>query len=225
MILYLNKNINENNNTPFRSRFNYTSLEMNNNNNPLNNGSFGLGMNNSNEINSNNLNNNQYMTKNINSMNIKPNLEDNNNINTNLNINNLNKYNNNFDGNDIDNQYGIQSQTSNKPQGNYFQTSLSSNTSGMIMPETNFTGYKFNDKVGGIANKYMNNNTGLGLGSGGSLLAHKYGGSVTNSMSVHNDNSNSEKFVMSGAKNNEYNNIEEEYPRTLAQPQSQIVRK
>jgi spindle assembly abnormal protein 6 len=225
MILYLNKNINENNNNPFRSRFNYTSLEMNNNNNPLNNGSFGLGMNNSNEINSNNLNNNQYMTKNINSMNIKPNLEDNNNINTNLNINNLNKYNNNFDGNDIDNQYGIQSQTSNKPQGNYFQTSLSSNTSGMIMPETNFTGYKFNDKVGGITNKYMSNNTGLGLGSGGSLLAHKYGGSVTNSMSVHNDNNNSEKFGLSGSKNNEYNNIEEEYPRTLAQPQSQIIRK
>ena len=225
MILYLNKNINENNNNPFRSRFNYTSLEMNNNNNPLNNGSFGLGMNNSNEINSNNLNNNQYMTKNINSMNIKPNLEDNNNINTNLNINNLNKYNNNFDGNDIDNQYGIQSQTSNKPQGNYFQTSLSSNTSGMIMPETNFTGYKFNDKVGGITNKYMSNNTGLGLGSGGSLLAHKYGGSVTNSMSVHNDNNNSDKFGLSGSKNNEYNNIEEEYPRTLAQPQSQIIRK
>ena len=225
MILYLNKNINENNNNPFRSRFNYTSLEMNNNNNPLNNGSFGLGMNNSNEINSNNLNNNQYMTKNINSMNIKPNLEDNNNINTNLNINNLNKYNNNFDGNDIDNQYGIQSQTSNNPQGNYFQTSLSSNTSGMIMPETNFTGYKFNDKVGGITNKYMSNNTGLGLGSGGSLLAHKYGGSVTNSMSVHNDNNNSDKFGLSGSKNNEYNNIEEEYPRTLAQPQSQIIRK
>ena len=224
MILYLNKNINENNNNPFRSRFNYTSIEMNNNN-PLNNGSFGLGINNSNDIKSNNINNNQYMTKNINSMNIKPNLEDNNNLNTNLNINNLNKYNNNFDGNDIDNQYGIQSQTSNKQQGNYFQTSLSSNTSGMIMPETNFTGYKFNDKVGGIANKYMNNNTGLGLGSGGSLLAHKYGGSVTNSMSAHNDNSNSEKFVMSGSKNNEYNNIEEEYPRTLAQPQSQIVRK
>ena len=225
MILYLNKNINENNNNPFRSRFNYTSLEMNNNNNPLNNGSFGLGMNNSNEINSNNLNNNQYMTKNTNSMNIKPNLEDNNNINTNLNINNLNKYNNNFDGNDIDNQYEIQSQTSNKPQGNYFQTSLSSNTSGMIMPETNFTGYKFNDKVGGITNKYMSNNTGLGLGSGGSLLAHKYGGSVTNSMSVHNDNNNSDKFGLSGSKNNEYNNIEEEYPRTLAQPQSQIIRK
>ena len=225
MILYLNKNINENNNNPFRSRFNYTSLEMNNNNNPLNNGSFGLGMNNSNEINSNNLNNNQYMTKNINSMNIKPNLEDNNNLNTILNINNLNKYNNNFDGNDIDNQYGIQSQTSNKPQGNYFQTSLSSNTSGMIMPETNFTGYKFNDKVGGITNKYMSNNTGLGLGSGGSLLAHKYGGSVTNSMSVHNDNNNSDKFGLSGSKNNEYNNIEEEYPRTLAQPQSQIIRK
>ena len=227
MILYLNKNINENNNNPFRSRFNYTSIEMNNNNNPLNNGSFGLGMNNSNDINSNNINNNQYTTKNLNSINIKPNLEDNNNLNKNLNINNLNKYNNNFDGNDIDNQYGIQSQTSNKQQGNYFQTSLSSNTSGMIMPETNFTGYLYNDKVGGITNKYMNNNTGLGLGSGGSLLAHKYGGSVTNSMSVHNDNNNnnSEKFGMSGQKNNEYNNIEEEYPRTLAQPQSQIVRK
>ena len=61
---------------------------------------------------------------------------------------------------------------------NYLQNSLSSNASGMIMPETNFTGYKFNDKIGAsIGNKYLNNtnNAGLGLGSGGSLLAHKYG--------------------------------------------------
>ena len=225
MILYLNKNINENNNNPFRSRFNYTSMEMNNN--PLNNGSFGLGINKSNDINSNNnLNNNQYMAKNLNTLNIKTNIEDNNNLNTNLNINNLNKYSNNvFGGNENENQFGIQSQTSNKQTGNYFQTSLSSNTSGMIMPETNFTGYKFNDKAGGIPNKYMNNNGGLGLGSGGSLLAHKYGGSVTNSMSAHNDNNTSEKFGMSGSKNSEYNNFEEEYPKTLVQPQSQIVRK
>ena len=48
------------------------------------------------------------------------------------------------------------------------------------------------------------------------------GGSVTNSMSVHNEN-NSEKFGNSGSKNMEY--YEEELPRTLAQPQSQIVRK
>ena len=222
MILYLNKNINENSNNPFKSRFNYTSMEMNNN--PLNNGSFGLGINSSNDINSNNLNNNQYMTKNLNNMNLKTNIDEGNNLNTNLNINNLNKYNNNaFTGNDNENQFGIQSQTSNKQAGNYFQTSISSNTSGMIMPETNFTGYKFKDRIGGIANKYSNNNNaGVGLGSGGSLLAHKYGGSVTNSMSVHNEN-NSEKFGNSGSKNMEY--YEEELPRTLAQPQSQIVRK
>ena len=218
MILYLNKNINENNNNPFRNRFNYTSMEINN---PLNNGSFGLGINSSNEINSNN---NQFMSKNLNTnMNLKSNIEDNNNnLNTNLNINNINKYNNTaFTGNDNENQFGIQSQTSNKQTGNYFQTSISSNTSGMIMPETNFTGYKFNDR-GGIANKYSNNNAGLGLGSGGSLLAHKYGGSVTNSMSVHNENNN-EKFGNNSSKNMEY--FEEELPRALAQPQSQIVRK
>ena len=228
MILYLNKNINENSNNPFRSRFNYTSMEINNN--PLNNGSFGLGTNRSNDINSTNLNNNQFMTKTLNTMN---NLDTNNNINTNLNINNLNNYNNNnlgFGGNDNEGHFGIQSQTSNKQTGNnYLQNSLSSNTSGMIMPETNFTGYQFNDKVSGITNKYINNNNnaGLGLGSGG-LLAHKYGGSTTNSMSAHNDNNINEKFGMSGSKNSknsEYNNIEEEYPRTLAQPQSQIIRK
>ena len=203
MILYLNKNINENSNNPFRSRFNYTSVDVNN---PMNNGSFGLGINTSNEI-SNNLknlnNNNQYMGKTINSINLNSNLDSNSNINKNLNINNLTKYNNNigYSGNENENNFGIQSQTSNKQTGNYFQNSLSSNTSGMIMPETNFTGYQFNDKVSGIANKYLNNNNneGLGLGSGGSLLLHKYGGSVTNSMSVHNnDNNINEKYGMSG---------------------------
>ncbi len=235
MILYLNKNINENSNNPFRSRFNYTSLDINNNNNNLlNNGSFGLGTNISNDINTNNLtnnlnnNNNQFMTKTINA---KNNLDTNNNINTNLNINNYNNTNNNnigFGGNDTEANFGIQSHTSNKQMSNnnYLQNSLSSNMSGMIMPETNFTGYQFNDKISGIANKYTNsNNAGLGLGSGG-LLAHKYGGgSTTNSMSVHNDNNINEKLGMSGSKNSEYNNIEEEYPRTLAQPQSQIIRK
>ena len=118
----------------------------------------------------------------------------------------------------------------NVNNNNYLQNSLSSNTSGMIMPETNFTGYKFNEKIGGsIGNKYLNNTNkaGLGLGSGGSLLAHKYGGSVTNSMSLNNNNENNvnENFGMS-AKNEDFNkNLEEEYPRTLAQPQSQIIRK
>ena len=228
MILYLNKNINENSNNPFKSRFNFTSMDVNTN--PLNNGSFGLGTNISNDIHSNNINkNNQFMTKTINTMN---NLDSNNNINTNLNINNYNNTNNNnnnlgLGGNDTEPHFGIQSQTSNKQMANnYFQNSLSSNTSGMIMPETNFTGYQFNDKVSGIgiANKYTNsNNIGLGLGSGG-LLAHKYGGSTANSMSINNDNNNvNEKFWNS--KNSEYNNIEEEYPRALAQPQSQISRK
>ena len=230
MILYLNKNINENSSNPFRSRFNYTSVDVNN---PMNNGSFGLGVNTSNEMSNNlknlNNNNNQYMGKTINSMNLTSNMDSNSNINKNLNINNLTKYNNNigYSGNENENNFGIQSQTSNKQTGNYFQNSLSSNTSGMIMPETNFTGYQFNEKkVTGIANKYLNNNNeGLGLGSGGSLLLHKYGGSVTNSMSVHNnDNNINEKYGMSGAKSAD-NNLEEEFPRTLAQPQSQIIRK
>jgi len=209
MILYLNKNLNENSKNPFKSRFNnYTSLDVNNiNTSPMNNGSFGLGNNNLNTI-----------------MNVKSNnLE----TNTNLNINNLNNFNNN--NNEQEQNFGIHSQLSNKQMGNnYLQNSLSSNASGMIMPETNFTGYKFNDKIGGsIGNKYLNNtnNAGLGLGSGGSLLAHKYGTS-TNSMSIHNNENNvNENFGMS-AKNADFNkNLEEEYPRTLAQPQSQIIRK
>ena len=208
MILYLNKNLNENSKNPFKSRFNnYTSLDANNiNTSPMNNGSFGLGNNN------------------LNTMNVKSNhLE----TNTNLNINNLNTFNNN--NNEQEQNFGIHSQLSNKQVGNnYLQNSLSSNASGMIMPETNFTGYKFNDKIGGsIGNKYLNNtnNAGLGLGSGGSLLAHKYGTS-TNSMSIHNNENNvNENFGMS-AKNADFNkNLEEEYPRTLAQPQSQIIRK
>ena len=208
MILYLNKNLNENSKNPFKSRFNnYTSLDVNNiNTSPMNNGSFGLGNNN------------------LNTMNVKSNhLE----TNTNLNINNLNTFNNN--NNEQEQNFGIHSQLSNKQMGNnYLQNSLSSNASGMIMPETNFTGYKFNDKIGGsIGNKYLNNtnNAGLGLGSGGSLLAHKYGTS-TNSMSIHNNENNvNENFGMS-AKNADFNkNLEEEYPRTLAQPQSQIIRK
>ena len=208
MILYLNKNLNETSKNPFKSRFNnYTSLDANNiNTSPMNNGSFGLGNNN------------------LNTMNVKSNhLE----TNTNLNINNLNTFNNN--NNEQEQNFGIHSQLSNKQVGNnYLQNSLSSNASGMIMPETNFTGYKFNDKIGGsIGNKYLNNtnNAGLGLGSGGSLLAHKYGTS-TNSMSIHNNENNvNENFGMS-AKNADFNkNLEEEYPRTLAQPQSQIIRK
>ena len=213
MILYLNKNLNENSKNPFKSRFNNYSLEVNNNLNnlnnintpPINNASFGLG--------NNNLNN-------LNTMNIKSN-----NIEAN-NINNLTTFNNN--NNETEQNFGIHSQLSNKQMNNnYLQNSLSSNASGMIMPETNFTGYKFNEKIG---NKYLNNNNaGLGLGSGGSLLAHKYGGSVTNSMSINNNNENNmnENFGMS-AKNADFNknlNLEEEYPRTLAQPQSQIIRK
>ena len=204
-----NNKLNENSKNPFKSRFNnYTSLDINNiNTNPVNNTSFGLGNNN------------------LNTMNIKST-----NIDTNNNLN-INNFNNN---NDIEQNFGIHSQMSNKQlnvnNNNYLQNSLSSNTSGMIMPETNFTGYKFNEKIGGsIGNKYLNNTNkaGLGLGSGGSLLAHKYGGSVTNSMSLNNNNENNvnENFGMS-TKNEDFNkNLEEEYPRTLAQPQSQIIRK
>ena len=212
MILYLNKNLNENSKNPFKSRFNnYSSnIDMNNNNNNINSGSFGLG-------------NNNMKT-----------LETNSNLNANLNINNLNTFNNNINNeNNLEQNFGMHSQTSNKQisNNNYLQNSLSSNASGMIMPETNFTGYKFNEKNYG--NKYMNNpnNAGLGLGSGGSLLAHKYGGSVTNSMSLNNNNNNdnvNENFGMSAKINSDFisnNNLEEEYPRTLAQPQSQIIRK
>ena len=215
MILYLNKNLNENSKNPFKSRFNnYSSLDINNINNinptQINNASFGLGNNN------------------LNTMNIKSN-----NIDTNNNLN-INTFNNN--NNEIEQNFGMHSQISNKQlntnnniNNNYLQNSLSSNASGMIMPETNFTGYKYNEKIGGsISNKYLNNNNaGIGLGTGGSLLAHKYGGSITNSMSINNNNENNvnENFGMS-AKNADFNkNLEEEYPRTLAQPQSQIIRK
>ena len=181
MILYLNKNLNENSKNPFKSRFNnYSSLDVNNN--QINNGSFGLGNNNL------NLNLNPNMK----------NIETNSNLNTNLNINN-----------ELDQNFGIHSQTSNnKINNNYLQNSLSSNASGMIMPETNFTGYnKFNDKTG-------------------TNLAHKYGGSVSNSMSINNNENNLNDNFGISAKNADFNNnLEEEYPRTLAQPQSQIIRK
>ena len=212
MILYLNKNINENSNNPFRSRFNYNnSLD----NNKINSGTF-----------DNNISNNMTnLNINSNIPNLKTNIDLNNNLNTNMNINSLNKYSNNIGlgGNENEPQFGIHSQTSNKQTGNYLQNSLSSNTSGMIMPETNFTGYQFKDKVSGIQNKYSNNYTGYGVGTGGNLLAHKYGGS---SMNNHNDNNENENYGISNSKNTDYNNIEEEeYPRTLEQPQSKIIRK
>ena len=84
----------------------------------------------------NNMNN--LNTMNLKSNNIEPN--------TNLNLNNINTFSNN--NNDIEQNFGIHSQMSNKQlnvnNNNYLQNSLSSNTSGMIMPETNFTGYNLN---------------------------------------------------------------------------------
>ena len=64
--------------------------------------------------------------------------------------------------------------------------------------------------------------------AGGICGYNEYGGSVSNSMTINNTNNENnvnENFGIS-AKNADFNNnLEEEYPRTLAQPQSQIIRK
>ena len=210
MILYLNKNINDNTNNPFRSRINNNDFQMtlNNNNNNLNN------FDNFNKTEFNNKNmfyGTVNPSKNISNNNYAigedlSNTQSNTKLNNNLNINN-----------------------------NYLQNSLmnSSTNSGMILPETNFCNYQLSGKLGGAVDKYLNNPTRSGNNQGGSsLLEHKYGNYSSMSNSNNNVGNNADQMGNSiGSMNSGYNmgkntyNIEEEYPRQLATPQNPVIKK
>ena len=209
MILYLNKNINDNTNNPFRSRINNNDFQMTlNNNNNLNN------FDNFNKTEFNNKNmfyGTVNPSKNISNNNYAigedlSNTQSNTKLNNNLNINN-----------------------------NYLQNSLmnSSTNSGMILPETNFCNYQLSGKLGGAVDKYLNNPTRSGNNQGGSsLLEHKYGNYSSMSNSNNNVGNNADQMGNSiGSMNSGYNmgkntyNIEEEYPRQLATPQNPVIKK
>ena len=115
----------------------------------------------------------------------------------------------------------------------------SSTNSGMILPETNFCNYQISGKLGGTVDKYLNNpGRSGGLNQGGSsLLEHKYGNNNYSSM-INSGNNNTvgnniEQMGDSmGSIDSGYNieqkntyNIEEEYPRQLAQPQNPVIKK
>ena len=97
-------------------------------------------------------------------------------------------------------------------QQNQMQTS--NNSSGLIiMPETNFCGYKPSAKMASTIDKYCANTANSSLN--GNLLNHKYG--MMSSM-ISNDRSSD---VM---RNSNTNNFEEEFPRQMTQPQSMIMK-
>ena len=209
VILYLNKTINENTNNPFRARYNYSTMNPNLNYNLNSVGNFGLENNinddiNLKNINSNSLYDNNQFGKTIGSTKIISNKEEEDIINSNLNINNINNLNNNLysSGNDKDDFFNMQTYVSYRQNGNNSQNTISSDKSGMIMPETNFTGYRIDNSIEDV----NNNNIGFGRSNGGSLLSHKYGIDRNENSFKDNDYNIRERFNMNYSKNSGYNN-------------------
>ena len=207
MILYLNKNINDNTNNPFRSRINNNDMQMTLANNNLN------AFDNFNKSGFNN-NNNMFSCT----------------VNPNKNISN----NNYAIGEDLSNTQSNTKLNNNlNNNNNILQNSLmnSSTNSGMILPETNFCNYQLSGKLGGAVDKYLNNPGRSGITNQGSssLLEHKYGN--YSSMSNSNNNNADQMGNSIGSINSGFNvgkntyNIEEEYPRQLATPQNPVVKK
>ena len=96
------------------------------------------------------------------------------------------------------------------------QMQSSNNSSGLIiMPETNFCGYKPSAKMAGTIDKYCANTANSSLN--GNLLNHKYG---MMSSTISNDRTPSD--IMKNSNSN--NNFEEEFPRQMTQPQSMIMK-
>ena len=94
------------------------------------------------------------------------------------------------------------------------QMQSSNNSSGLlIMPETNFCGYKPSTKMANTIDKYCANTANSSLN--GNLLNHKYG---MMSSTISNDRSSD---VMRNSNND---NFEEEFPRQMTQPQSMIMK-
>lgn len=237
MITYLNKNLNENNNNPFKSRFN----------NPNDNMLYGQGLSSSmdknyeftNNIgNMNNMSNTGMINKNMNGFstmnNLNSNIQNNlgqtgtignytySNSNTNFNqiaSNSNNNFNqshssqNNYMINKNNNEQLADSELGGQSQMRGSKTlTVSGNTSGMlIMPETNFCNYKGSARFkGSQVDKYLNN-TGS-TGGGNTLLQHKYG--VTNSLGSSGFNNDNPISSSQGYGDN----YEEEMPRQATEP-------
>ena len=102
-------------------------------------------------------------------------------------------------------------QFSNSGMNQQNQLQSSNNSSGLlIMPETNFCGYKPSTKMAGTIDKYFANTANSSLN--GNLLNHKYG---MMSSTISND-----REIM----RNSNSNFEEEFPRQMTQPQSMIMK-
>jgi hypothetical protein len=203
LILYLNKNANN----IYRSTINYSLMNLNNDNLNIDSTlksheSFGIDENTNNNINLINTNSiNKYGSKNMFNSTIPMNFE-NDKLNTKVDF----TY-----SEDVNENKGLsntQSYLSYRPNGNNFI-----DTSGMILPETNFTGFKtmnYTEKKY-INNNDSNNNSGLDIGnSGQSLLMHKYG---NYSKTFNKNNNNDQTFKMGGSNNSGFNNIKDNYPR------------
>lgn len=169
LILYLNRNANN----IYSPRINYSAVNLNNDNLIFNStlrahDSFGIDENKSNNIdliNSNSIN--KYNSKNM--------------LNSTIPMNSENdKFKSNIDftySEDVKENEGrpnTQSYLSYRKNGNSFI-----DTTGMILPETNFTGFKtmnYTERKYINNNKNINTNNGLDIGNNGpSLLMHKYG--------------------------------------------------
>lgn len=233
MIIYLNKNLNEANSNPFKSRMGGISgmnpmsntmsgspfVNMQNSMSSLSHkGGLGNTLTNQNtyQVNpyTNQPNLNSISGNNNNNMNISNNMTNsNNNLPSNNNFNNYEQPGNTAN-NYMSEQFGGSEYNNNNLQQSNF--SGSNNSSGMlIMPETNFCNYKSGSKMAGNMDKYSNSNMGRGSNN---LLNHKYG--MMNS-TVNSKNNNVEDFGGSGMKSigeedQKNYNFEEEFPRQMS---------
>ena len=224
MIMYLNKNLNEVNSNPFKSRLGggisgsntmSASPFVNMNNNMQGSVSSGLG-----NTNSGNL---VYQTGG-------------NNFTENLGTNNM-EYGGNSNRGTMNNGYNMSGQIGGG-MNNYINMNMnenyspadyasnvqqsgltgSNNSSGMyIMPETNFCNYKSGSKMAGNMDKYSNNP----IGGGNNLLNHKYGmmNSTINSKNNNIDDLTGSGLAGSGIHDTEDQknyNFEEEFPRQMS---------
>ena len=194
MILYLNRNINENINNPFRSRVNYSSTNLINNN--LNNNYLG----NQNEITYNaNLSSkiiDKKIPREVSPVKIQSKI-DNDNINNNLNINNTNNSKKNIRYYKEDDQFNQQSNSSYRNNNNNFNSLLNRNSSDMAIPETNYAAYQFKDKISNTLNKNTTNQMRLGFTNSGSLLMHKYGNDKKSKSMYNKNNRMDNNFIKS----------------------------
>ena len=157
MILYLNKNINENINNPLRARINFST--MNYNNKFAQSSTFDHNTNDENNI----INSyNQFSSYN--------NINNSKNDNSNLRLSNNDNLNNN-----IFNQTNSKEEVSiNQSHSPFMQINNTLNKDDFILPQTNFTGYQFRE-IPKFPNTYRNNNVERDSDRPGSLLVHKYG--------------------------------------------------